>query len=91
MINILLKIIEGPAMLSILSQNFIISRFTDPSTVIFRKVNKKPKIIFIFYPPTLNMLNIICFVENKNIFESDTVKRNCLVQILRKILKYLKI
>ena len=58
-----------------------ISWFTNTSTVNFRKVEKNiPKIIFIFFPPTLN---IFCFVEEKNnlfvkfclcIFESDTVK-----------------
>ena len=55
---------------------------------------KISKIIFLFYPPTLN---IICFVE-KNIiflrfclciFESDTVKSDCPVQIFR--MKYIKI
>ena len=63
-----------------LGQNFFISWFTNPPIVIFCKVEKKliSKIIFIFYPPTLN---IICFVEKNNIFlrfclrifESDTV------------------
>ena len=50
---------------------------------------------FLFYPPTLN---IICLVEKKIfltfclcIFESDTVKNDCPVQIFRKMLKYLKI
>ena len=33
--------------------------FTNPPTVIFRKVEKKSEIIFLFYPPTLND---ICFV-----------------------------
>ena len=45
-----------------------------------------------FYPLTLN---IICFFEKKNIFEvlfeSDTVKSDCPVQIFRKMMKYLKI
>ena len=44
-------------------QNFFISWFTNPATVIFRKVEIKKlisKIIFIFYPLTLN---IVCFVE----------------------------
>ena len=47
---------------------------------------------FIFYPPTLN---IICFVENNNIFlrfclrifESDTVKSDCPMQENYEILK----
>ena len=75
-----------------LGQNFFISCFTNPPTVIFRKVEKKKLIsnFFLFYPPTLN---IICFVEKKNdiflrfclcIFESDTVKSDCPVQIFRK-------
>ena len=52
------------------------------------------KIFFIFYQPTLN---IICFVEKiflrfcLCIFESDTVKSDCPVQIFRKMIKYLKI
>ena len=64
----------------------------NPVTVIFCKVGKKKlisKIIFIFHQPTLN---IICFVEKNNIFmrfclcifESDTVKSDCPVQILGK-------
>ena len=68
--------------------------------MIFRKVEIKSnlisKIIFIFYPPTLN---IIGFVEKNNlflrfcmcIFESDTVKSDCPVQLFRKMMKYLKI
>ena len=59
----------------------------NPPTVTFCKEKKKiSKIIFIFYPPTLD---IICFVEKKIflrfclcIFESDTVKSDCPVQIL---------
>ena len=46
---------------------------------------------FLFYPPTLN---IICLVEKKIflrlclcIFESDSVKNDCPVQIFRKIMK----
>ena len=48
----------------------------------------------IFYPPTLN---IICFVEKKKniflrfclyIFERDTVKNDCPIQIFRNIMKY---
>ena len=47
----------------ILGQNFFISWFTNPPTVIFQKVEKKnSKKCFIFYPPTLN---IISFVEKK--------------------------
>ena len=53
---------------------------------------KKSKITSIFNPPTLN---IICFVE-KNIFEvlsvyfeRDTVKTDCRIQILRKMINYL--
>ena len=70
----------------------------NPPTVIFRNVHvekKNSKIIFIFYPPTLN---IICFVEKKFffrfclcIFESDTVKSDCPAQIFRKIMKCLNI
>ena len=45
---------------------FFIRWFTNPPTVIFRKVEKNSnlisKIVFLFYPPTLN---IICFVEKK--------------------------
>ena len=60
----------------------------------FWKVGKKNKIqflkFFLLYPPTLN---IICFDEKNNIFlrfclcifESDTVKSDCPVQIFRKI------
>ena len=41
---------------------FFISWFTNPPTVIFRKVEKNifSKIVFIFYPQAQN---IICFVE----------------------------
>ena len=75
----------------------------NPPTVIFRKVEKKKinnliflKKNFLFYPPTLN---INCLVEINNIFlrfclcifESDTVKSDCPVQIFRKKMKYLKI
>ena len=72
----------------------------NPPTIIFHKVGIKEnlisKIIFIFCPPTLD---IICFVEKNNIFsrfclcifESDTVKADCPVQIFRKMIKYLKI
>ena len=61
------------------------------------KKKKKSKIIFLFYLPSLN---IICFVEKNDIFlrfcclfifESDTVKNDCPVQIFRKMMKYLKI
>ena len=60
------------------------------------KRNLISKISFIFHPLTLN---IICFVEKNNIFlrfilcifESDTVKSECPVQIFRKMIKYLKI
>ena len=71
--------------------------FTNPHTEIFWKVEKKNLIFFfLFYPLALN---IICFVENNNIFfrfclcifESDTVQIDCPVQIFRKIMKYLKI
>ena len=53
---------------SFLRPEFFISWFTNPPTVIFRKVEKKliSKSIFISYLPTLN---IICFDEKKNIFE----------------------
>ena len=70
----------------------------EPSYCNFAKSRKKIKFnlyFFLFYPPTLN---IICLVE-KNfflrfclcIFESDTVKSDCLVQIFRKMMKHLKI
>ena len=52
-----------------LGQNFIISWFTNPPTVIFQKEEKKSilKIIFLFYQPTPN---INCFFEKKRyIFE----------------------
>ena len=63
----------------IVRPDFFIFLFTNPATVIFRKVEKKYfKIILLFYPPTLN---IICLVEKKTffrfclcIFDSDTVK-----------------
>ena len=82
-----------------LGQNFFISWFTNPPTVIFRKVGKKKLILknfFLFYPPTLS---IICFVEKKNIFmkfclcifESDTVKSDSPVQFFRKMIKFSKI
>ena len=53
-------------------------------------------LVFIFYPRTLN---IICLVEKNDIFlrfclcifESDTVKSDCPVQIFRKMIKYFKI
>ena len=50
-----------------LGQNFFITRFTNPPTVIFQKLEKKiiSKIIYLSYPPALN---IICFVEKNNIF-----------------------
>ena len=52
--------------------------------------------LVLFYPPTLN---IICFIEKNNIFlrfclcifDSDTVKSDCPVQIFRRMIKYLKI
>ena len=58
----------------------------NPPTIIFQKGEKKnSKIIFLFYPPTLNT---ICFLEKNNtflrfclcIFESDTVKKDCPMQ-----------
>ena len=61
------------------------------------EVEKKYFIFFKFYPPSLN---IICLVEKKNniflrfcqcIFESDTVKSDCPVQIFREMMKYIKI
>ena len=39
---------------------FFISCFTNPPTAIFRKLEKKSKIISIYYSPTLN---ISCFAE----------------------------
>ena len=63
-------------------------------TVSFQKLGEKiiSINIFLFYLPTLND---ICFVE-KNIFEvlmcifeSDTVKSDCPVQIFRKMIKCL--
>ena len=71
-----------------------------PSDCNFPESRKKIKlisnIILLFYPPTLI---IICFVEKNNIFlrfclcifENDTVKSDCFVQIFRKMIKYLKI
>ena len=74
------------------------SWFTNPLTVIFQKEEKIiSQTIFIFY---LLTLNIICLVEKKNniffrfclcIFESDTVKRDCLIQMFREMMKYIKI
>ena len=53
-----------------------------PSYCNFLESRKKKSKICVFYPPTLN---IICFVENRNIFlrfclrifESDTAKSDC--------------
>ena len=69
-----------------------------PSYCYFLESRKKRNLIsifFLFHPPTLN---IICFVEKKIflrfclcIFESDTVKSDCPVQIFRKMIKDLKI
>ena len=55
------------SLINALGQNFFISWFTNPPTVIFRKVETKIISIFfyIFYPPTLN---IICKVEKNSIF-----------------------
>ena len=84
-------------MLTILARIFlhVLVRFTKPPTVIFRKVElffNFYNFFFLFYPPTLN---IIRFVEKKMflrfclcIFESDTVKSDCPMQIFRKIMKY---
>ena len=52
---------------------------------------------FLFHRPPVSPLNIICFVEKDNIFlrfclcifESDTVKSDCNIQIFRKMMKYL--
>ena len=66
-------------------QNFFICLFTNPPSVIFRKVERKiiSKIIFLFYPPTLS---IICFLKKMRfclcIFETDIVKSDCPVQFL---------
>ena len=76
----------------VLGQNFLLVDLQNPPTVLFCK-DKNSKIIFLFYPPTLN---IICFLEKGNIFlrfclcnfESDTVKSNCPVQIFREMMKY---
>ena len=76
---------------------FLLVDLQNPLTVIFRNVEKKTsKIIFLFYPQTLN---IIYLVEKNNvflrfclcIFKSDTVKSDCRVQIFRKMIKYIKI
>ena len=82
-----------------LGQNFFISWFTNPPTVIFRKVGKKynlfSKIFCLFYPPTLNIIGLV----KKNdiflrfclcIFVSDTVKSDCPVQIFRKMMNIYK-
>ena len=84
--------------MSELGQNFFISWFTNPPTAIFQKEEKNiiSKIIFLFYPP---ILNIICLGEKNNIFlrfflcifESDTVKSDCPIQIFRKIMRDIKI
>ena len=68
-------------------------------TVIFCKVEKRYLIFIFFFIIYLPTLNIICFVEKNNIFlrfclcifESDTVKSDCPIQIFRKMIKYLKI
>ena len=58
-----------------------------------KKLNLISKKIFLFYPPTLNINRLV----EKNdiflrfclcIFESDTVKSDCPVQIFRKMMKY---
>ena len=57
---------------------------------------KNSKIIFLFYPQTLN---VICFIAKNNIFlrfclcnfETDTVKSNFPIQIFMKMMKYLKV
>ena len=65
--------------------------------MIFLKVEKKNYFIFfLFYQPTLNIIRL---VEKNNIFlrpclcifESDTLKSDCPVQIFRKMIKYIKI
>ena len=59
---------------------------------ILKKKKKKFQNYFLFYPPTINS---ICFIGKKMrfclcIFESDTVKSDCPVQIFRKMMKYYK-
>ena len=44
---------------------FLLVYNTNPPTVIFRKVEKKSFLFFIFHPLTLN---IICFVEKKILY-----------------------
>ena len=61
-----------------------------------KKYNLFSKIVFVSYLPPLN---INCFVEKNHIFlrfclcifESDTVKSDCQMQIFRRIVKYFKI
>ena len=73
-----------------LRPDFFISWFTNGGFCNFQEVERS-KNYFLFYPPSLN---IICFVEKKNIFlrfclrifESDTV-----IELCMKIMKYLKI
>ena len=71
-----------------------ISRFANPPTVIFCKVEKKILKLFLYFICRL----LILFVSLKKnlrfclfIFESETGKIDCPVQIFRKMLTYLKI
>ena len=66
----------------------------EPSYCNYLESRKKIlKLFFLFYLPALN---IICFVENNNIFlrfclcifGSDTVKSDCPMQIFKKIMKF---
>ena len=68
-----------------LGQNFFISWFTNPPTVIFQKVKKKnnfKKFFFLF----IRLLDIICFVEFFFLkfclctFEDEFVKSDCPMQ-----------
>ena len=80
--------------LSKLRPDFFISWFTNPPTVIFRKLEKKNSF---FILSADSKYYLFCWKNNIYlrfylcIFESDIVKSDCPVQIFRKIIKYLKI
>ena len=61
----------------------------NPPTVLFRKVEKKIKLLklFLYLFEINNIFLRFCLC----IFESDTVKTDCPVQIFRRLIKYLKI
>ena len=67
----------------------LVDSFTNPPILIFQKVGKKliSKNFCLFYPPKNCLFLRFCLC----IFESDTIKIDCPVEIFRKMMKYLKI